>query len=74
MGGLAGALSKGIQALKVWKLKDLRTRPLREAWCDDIPDTRKFTMARVEMTKRLHANICEYCGKEQGYTEVYRLP
>jgi RNA-directed DNA polymerase len=70
---LKDASPKGIKELKVWKLKDLKTHPLRDAWFDDIPDTRKITMARVEITKRLYANRCEYCGKEQGYVEVHHV-
>ncbi len=62
---------KGIKELKVWKPKDLKVSPLREAWVDIVQDTRKITMARVEITRRLHANTCEYCGKDQGYVEVH---
>src|SRR6266436_5641469 len=62
---------KGIKELKVWKPKDLKVSPLREEWFDIVQDTRKITMARVEITRRLHANTCEYCGKDQGYVEVH---
>ena len=64
---------KGIKELKVFKLKDLKTSPLAEAWFDNIQDTRKITMARVEITRRIHANTCEYCEKDQGYVEVHHV-
>jgi group II intron reverse transcriptase/maturase len=70
---LTYASPKGIKELKVWKPKELKTTPLREAGFEKVLDSRKITMARVEITRRIHANMCEYCGKDQGYTEVHHV-
>lgn len=39
---------------------------------DSLPNTFIYS-ARTEVTQRLAANQCEYCGKKQGYFEVHHV-
>jgi 5-methylcytosine-specific restriction endonuclease McrA len=40
---------------------------------DIKPDTYAYTLCRTELSARLKAGVCEYCGVTQGYCEVHHV-
>jgi group II intron reverse transcriptase/maturase len=60
------------KGIKVYKLKDLVLEPKTWEKIDLLPDTRIYER-RSEILDRLNAQICEYCGQEDGYFEVHHV-
>jgi group II intron reverse transcriptase/maturase len=58
--------------IKVYKLKDLTPEPKTWEKIDLLPDTRIYER-RSEILDRMNAQICEYCGREDGYFEVHHV-
>jgi hypothetical protein len=58
--------------IKVFKLKDLNLEPKTWKEVDILPNTYMFDR-RTEILERMSAQICEYCGKEDGYFEVHHV-
>jgi len=58
---------------KLFRLKD-HVLPNAKSSGIDLPwSTVGYTSSRTELTQRLNANRCEYCGKEGGYMEVHHI-
>lgn len=58
---------------KLFRLKD-HVLPNAKSSGIDLPwSTVGYTACRTELTQRLNANRCEYCGKEGGYMEVHHI-
>jgi len=58
--------------LKVFSLQDMVATKASYGKVDIHPNTR-FMQARTEITKRIQAQKCEYCGREGGYFEVHHV-
>jgi len=58
--------------LKVFRLQDMGTTTVSGGKVDTHPNTR-FMQGRTEITKRIQAQKCEYCGTEGGYFEVHHV-
>ncbi len=58
--------------IKVYKLKDLSVPPKTWERIDLLPNTRIYER-RTEILERMNAQICEYCGREDGYFEVHHV-
>jgi len=58
--------------LKVFRLQDMGTTTASGGKVDTHPNTR-FMQGRTEITKRIQAQKCEYCGTEGGYFEVHHV-
>jgi len=54
----------------VYKLKHLK-RPSRFSDADKKPNVAMFVSGGAEVIQRLNAEICEYCGKTDGYFEMH---
>ena len=65
--------TKGYAIYKVFSLKDLKGFRVDWKTVDVTPRVLHFTLARTEITQRLQAQQCEYCGKEGGYFEVHHV-
>jgi group II intron reverse transcriptase/maturase len=65
--------TKGYAIYKVFSLKDLKGFRVDWKTVDVKPRVLHFTLARTEITQRLQAQKCEYCGKEGGYFEVHHV-
>jgi hypothetical protein len=65
--------TKGYAIYKVFSLKDLKGFRVDWKTVDVTPRVLHFTLARTEITQRLQAKQCEYCGKEGGYFEVHHV-
>jgi group II intron reverse transcriptase/maturase len=61
-----------VKEIKVFKLKDLNLQPKTWEKIDQLPNTYVYA-GRTEILERLAAEICEYCGKEDGYFEVHHV-
>ena len=62
------------KALKVYSMKDLQRTP--KTWLHvDIKAMPNaiLMLTRNELVKRINADRCEYCGKEEGYFEVHHV-
>jgi group II intron reverse transcriptase/maturase len=57
---------------KVYALRDLRRRDIYDAEVDNLPNINK-NLHTHEILQRLNAEICEYCGKSDGYFEVHHV-
>jgi len=58
--------------LKVFRLQDMVETTVSWGKVDIHPNTR-FMQGRTEITKRIQARKCEYCGREGGYFEVHHI-
>ena len=58
--------------LKVFRLQDMGATTVSGGKVDTHPNTR-FMQGRTEITKRIQAQKCEYCGTEGGYFEVHHV-
>lgn len=58
---------------KLFKLADHEPPKMANTKLDIKPTTDWYTLSRTELTQRLNANICEYCGKVGGYMEVHHI-
>ncbi|MGK5094346.1 reverse transcriptase domain-containing protein [Deltaproteobacteria bacterium TL4] len=58
--------------LKVFKLKDLKTKPCRWQEVDQVPNTLRYRTG-TELLERMNANQCEFCGRKDGYFEVHHV-
>ena len=58
---------------KLFKLVDHVPPKVTNAKLDIKPTTNWYPLSRTELTQRLNANTCEYCGKVGGYTEVHHI-
>jgi group II intron reverse transcriptase/maturase len=56
----------------IFKLKDLRPEPKTWEKIDLLPNTCNYER-RTEILERMNAQICEYCGQEDGYFEVHHV-
>lgn len=71
--GIRVAVDGKLKLYKLFRLKD-HVLPKTDSSDVDKPlDTAWFTMNRTELTRRMEANRCEYCGKEGGYMEVHHI-
>ena len=61
-----------VKQIKVFKLRDLTLQPKTWKEVDTLPNTYKFDR-RTEILERISAQMCEYCGKEDGYFEVHHV-
>lgn len=58
---------------KLFRLKDHVLPNAKYSGIDSPWSTVGYTASRTELTQRLNANRCEYCGKEGGYMEVHHI-
>ena len=58
--------------IKVYSLR-LLSKPNLDAKVDLTPNVTMYVFARSELMDRLPRNSCEYCGKEDGYTEAHHV-
>jgi group II intron reverse transcriptase/maturase len=61
-----------VKQIKIFKLRDLTLQPKTWKEVDTLPNTYKFDR-RTEILERISAQMCEYCGKEDGYFEVHHV-
>jgi RNA-directed DNA polymerase len=59
--------------LMVFSLRRWKPSGTADRSVDIQPYTHAFTMTRNEITQRLNAALCEYCGTTQGYFEVHHV-
>jgi RNA-directed DNA polymerase len=57
-----------VKEYKLFQLKDLK--PHKNIYVDTIET---FYTSRTELSQRMDANECEYCGKTKGYFEVHHI-
>jgi hypothetical protein len=73
--GVSAPSKQGMKTILAFRLKDMKkpadVRP--GANVDVIPSVYTYIFARTDITHRLAAQRCEYCGKEQGYFEVHHV-
>jgi group II intron reverse transcriptase/maturase len=60
-------------SVTVWSLKNLKRSPTKWASIDVRPNTMMFTRARTEVTERLNAKVCEWCGRTDLPCEVHHV-
>jgi len=60
------------QEIRLFKVKDLSPEPRTWEKIDLLPNTYIYD-ARTEILERMSAQICEYCGREDGYFEVHHV-
>ena len=58
---------------KVWKLKHLKLKPVIWDTVDHTPQTLMYRTGSTEITERLHARECEYCGQTDTPCEVHHV-
>ena len=58
--------------LKVYSLRTL-SKPNMDTKVDVKPNVALFMFSRSEMMDRINKNQCEYCGREDGYTESHHV-
>jgi hypothetical protein len=56
----------------IFKLKDLTLEPKTWERVDLLPNTCSYER-RTEILERMNAQICKYCGQEDGYFEVHHV-
>ena len=64
---------KKTRVIRVFRLKDLKSPPIRDAQVDIQPNVLIWTLSRSELIRRLNAEQCEYCGTESGPFEVHHI-
>jgi RNA-directed DNA polymerase len=60
-------------SVTVWWLRDLKRSPIKWAGVDVRPNTAMFTQSRTEVTERLNAKVCEWCGRADLPCEVHHV-
>jgi group II intron reverse transcriptase/maturase len=60
-------------SVTVWWLKDLKRSPTKWASIDVRPNTAMFTQSRTEVSERLNAKVCEWCGRRDLPCEVHHV-
>lgn len=60
------------KVVKIWRLKDLATKPRRYGILDEKPGT-PFVYQSTELVERLNARICERCGNDDKPCEIHHL-
>jgi group II intron reverse transcriptase/maturase len=58
---------------RIYQLKHLKKTPKSWQDVDTLPQIVWLSAARTEITQRLSAEQCEYCGTEKGYFEVHHV-
>jgi RNA-directed DNA polymerase len=61
------------KSLKVFTLRDHEKPQVTWGTVDSLPQIYKYTSSRTELTRRLGAEVCEYCGQTKGYFEVHHV-
>jgi group II intron reverse transcriptase/maturase len=64
---------KKTRVIRVFRLKDLKSPPIRDAQVDIQPNVLIWTLSRSELIRRLNAEQCEYCGAKSGPFEVHHI-
>src|SRR6266487_2827262 len=62
---------KKTRVIRVFRLKDLKSPPIRNAQVDIQQNVLIWTLSRSELIRRLNAETCEYCGTKRGPFEVH---
>jgi RNA-directed DNA polymerase len=60
-------------SVTVWWLRDLKRSPTKWVSVDVRPNTAMFTQSRTEVTERLNAKVCEWCGRGDLPCEVHHV-
>jgi len=74
-GRYAHTVTNGLKTytVQVFQLKDFIPGNVSYGNIDLLPNTTIYTSGSTELTKRMLAGMCEYCGKVNGYWEVHHV-
>jgi len=59
--------------VRVFRMKDIEKQPLRYPKVDTCPNTSRYRAVYSELARRMRAQRCEYCGRNDGYFEVHHV-